>query len=179
MRLQPFQILQRLPNNAEFVRLTQQVSQPLLHLDFRLFHQGPHRQAKSEAARPLRILKLNTIPKPCEHDGGCFAEAGWNVDELRTTISPIVATSKPSLVVEWFMARGAIKRAIEKTVEARRVHRSLPSPTSLSRCPILNCMKFPQSRQSGPGLRRFLTWFCFYIRTTCGMRARKLCSPPL
>jgi hypothetical protein len=37
----------------------------------------------------------------------------------------------------------------ERKVEGRRVHRSLPSPTSLSRCPILNCMKSPQSRQSG------------------------------
>jgi len=45
--------------------------------------------------------------------------------------------------------------AIEKPVEARRVHRSPPSPTSLSRCPILNRMKSPQSRQSWPRFGSF------------------------
>ena len=28
-------------------------------------------------------MKLNTIPKPCEHVGGGFAGTGWNVNELR------------------------------------------------------------------------------------------------
>ena len=40
-------------------------------------------QAINEPTRPLRILKLNTVPKPCEYNGGGFAKAGWNVDELR------------------------------------------------------------------------------------------------
>jgi hypothetical protein len=84
---------------------------PLLGLVLGLFHERSHRQAINEAARPLRIMNLDAIPKPCEHDGGCFAEAGWNVDELRTTISPIIkplsldaplafATCKSALVVE-------------------------------------------------------------------------------
>jgi hypothetical protein len=50
--------------------------------------------------RPLRILKVNTIPKPCEHDGGCFAKTGWDVYELRTADCARIAASKPSLVVE-------------------------------------------------------------------------------
>ena len=70
-----------------------------------------NRQAINEAARPLRILKLNTIPNPCEHDGGGFGKTSGDVDELRTTISPIIkplsldaplafATCKSALVVK-------------------------------------------------------------------------------
>jgi hypothetical protein len=104
-----------------------------------------NRQAINEAARPLRILKLNTIPNPCEHDGGGFGKTSGDVDELRTAGCARIATSKPSLVVEWFMAGCAI----EKLVEARQVHRSPPSIISFSRCLTLNRMRSPQSRQRG------------------------------
>src|ERR1039458_4724755 len=109
-----------------------------------------NRQAINEAARPLRILKLNTIPNPCEHGGGGFAKTSGDVDELRTDRCARIATSKPSLVVEWFMAGCAI----EKLVEARQVHRLPPSIISFSRCLTLNCMRSPQSRQRGtrPGV---------------------------
>jgi len=104
-----------------------------------------NRQAINEAARPLRILELNTIPNPCEHDGGGFAKTSGDVDELRTDRCARIATSKPSLVVEWLMAGCAI----EKPVEARQVHRSPPSIISFSRCLTLNCMRSPYIRQRG------------------------------
>jgi hypothetical protein len=73
------------------------------------------------------------------------------------------------LIVEWFMACCAN----EKSVEARRVHNSPPSTISFSRCLILNCMKSPQSRQSGPALRRFPACFHSCTRRSYGMRVRK------
>ena len=135
-----------------------------------LLSECSHRPAIDEAAWPLRILKLNTIPKPCEHEGGGFAETGWDVGELRAAGCARIATGKPSLVVEWFMAA---RCAIEKPVEARRVHNSPPSTISFSRCLLLNCMKSPQSRQSGPALRRFPACFHSCTRRSYGMRARK------
>jgi hypothetical protein len=35
-------------------------------------------------------LVVNTIPKLCEDNGGGFAEAGWDVDELRLAARAIV-----------------------------------------------------------------------------------------
>jgi hypothetical protein len=73
-----------------------------------------------------------------QNDPVLFTEAGKVVDELRTAGCARIATSKPSLVVEWFMAA---RCAIEKLVEARRVHNSPPSTSPVSRFPVLNCMR--------------------------------------
>jgi hypothetical protein len=55
---------------------------------------------------------------------------------------------------------------------------SPPSITSSSRGPILNCMRSRSiAPKKNPSLRRFPAWSCCSIRTTCGLRARKLCPP--
>ena len=100
-----------------------------------LLHQRPHWQAINESARPLRILKLNTIPKPCERDGGGFAETGWDVDEsgiaFRATGQPFgfgtaiaFTTRNATLVV---VGRRFFRGGLKKAVELRRDHNSPPS----------------------------------------------------
>ena len=51
-----------------------QIVQPFTSVGLGLLHQRPHWQAINEAARPVRILKLDTIPQPGKHDGGSFAK---------------------------------------------------------------------------------------------------------
>jgi hypothetical protein len=60
-------------------------SEPLFDFCIGLLYERPHWQAINETARPsfaMRSIRLdNTIPKPCEHHGGGFAETGWDVDQ--------------------------------------------------------------------------------------------------
>jgi hypothetical protein len=111
-----------------------------------LFHQRPHWQTINETARPLRILKLNTIPKPSEHDGGGFAKTGWNVDEPRiafrvagqpfgfgTVIA--FATRKATLVV---VGRQFFRGGLKKAVESRRDHSSPPFRHVDARCLVID-----------------------------------------
>lgn len=53
---------------------------------------------------------------------------------------------------------------------------SPPSTVSSSRCLILHCMRSRYiAPKKNPSLRRFPAWSYCSIRTTCGLRARKLC----
>ncbi len=59
----------------------------------------PHRQAINDAARPFRLVEVNAIPKPCERDGGGFAEISWNVDELRMADCGWIVPRQTGLVI--------------------------------------------------------------------------------
>ncbi len=101
--------------------------QPFADFPFRLFHQRSHWQAINQAARPLRIIELNTIPKPGEDDCGGLAEAGWDVDELRAAAGAapkplflvaglkVLSTSQTPLVIIWrpFLSHRSLKELVE------------------------------------------------------------------
>lgn len=55
-------------------------------------------------------MDRNTIPKPCEHDSGCFAQAGRDVDELRMAIRARIAPRQTGLVIVWLIARGGLEK---------------------------------------------------------------------
>jgi hypothetical protein len=137
---QPLQVIQRRASDVQVGGVLEKILQPFTNFISRLFHKCTHWQAVHEPTRPLQILDLNPIPEPSQNDSGSFAETGWDVDELRLASCVGVPASKPSLVVEWFMAASC---AIEKSVEAWRVHNSPPSTSPVSRFPILNCMRSP------------------------------------
>src|ERR1700722_20233690 len=96
--------------------------QPLFDFPLRLLHERPHCQPINESARPIRISKLNTIPKPCEHDGGGFAQTGWDVAELRAAGRARIVRRQTGLIVVGRIARGGLK----KYVEQRSAHFSPP-----------------------------------------------------
>jgi hypothetical protein len=85
-----------------------------------LLHQSTHRQAINEAARPFLRLEMYSVPQPCEHDGGSFAQAGGDIDELRLASCAnylssvgLVAASKATLIVVGRVARGGLKKSGE------------------------------------------------------------------
>src|SRR6266568_1828737 len=97
--------------------------QPLFDFPLRLLHERPHWQTIDETARPLRILKSNTVPKPREHDGGGFAETGRNIDELRMASRARIVPCQTGLVVIGRVARGGLKKGVER----KSAHDSPPS----------------------------------------------------
>src|ERR1035437_1694447 len=110
--------------------------EPLTNVFLRLFDQCPHRQAINETAWPLWILKLNTIPKPCQNDSGRFAKASRDVDELGMAIRARIAASKPSLVVERLMACGGV----EERVVLKPAH-DLPPSLEISAICLVMCRR--------------------------------------
>jgi hypothetical protein len=124
-----------------------------------LFHQRPHWQTINETARPVWILKWNTIPKPSEHDGGGFAKTGWNVDESRIAFRAAgqpfgfetviaFATRKATLVV---VGRRFFRGGLKKAVELKSAHGSPPSRRVDARCLVIDCLcKFDVTPRPNP-----------------------------
>jgi len=106
-----------------------------------LAHERPHWQAINESARPLRILNLNTVPKPCEHDGSGFAETGWDIYELRAAGRARIVPRQTGLVVVGRVARGRLKKGVEQNP----AHDSPPSRRVDAKCLVIDCI-FSQPR---------------------------------
>jgi hypothetical protein len=56
---------------------------------------------------------MNTVPKPCEYNGGGFAETRWNVDELRIAGRARIAPRQTRLVVIGRMARSRAEKMLK------------------------------------------------------------------
>jgi hypothetical protein len=111
---QPFQVLLQLSWQVKFVGFVHQVLEPFADFLFRLFDECPHWQAINETARPIGVLGANTIPKPCQNGGGCFAKTSWNVDELRMTDRTSVTSRQAGLVaIGRTTTRSGSKKGIE------------------------------------------------------------------
>ena len=96
----------------------------------------PSWHAINEPMRPLRISKLNTIPKPCEHDGGGFAKTGWDVDELGTAGRARIVPRQTGLIGVGRVARGGLKEG----VEWKPAHGSPPFRGVDARCLVMDCL---------------------------------------
>lgn len=94
--------------------------EPLLRLALGLLDQRAHRQAINEAAGPVVAFVVHAVPEPGEDDGGGFAQAGRDRDELRFTFATGIPTGETTLVVVGTRVTGG---CLEKRAEGRDAHR--------------------------------------------------------
>jgi hypothetical protein len=59
-------------------------------------------------------FKLNTIPNPRKRSGGGFVKTSWNIDELKTAVLAGIVHRQTGLVVIGHIARGGLKKGIER-----------------------------------------------------------------